>query len=142
MGLDTSHDCFHGAYSSFTRWRHAVAEAAGFQILPVKYADGITSDTIMLEWHWATQDRLMGVWDKEAPHPLYYLFVHSDCEGVIRPQEGIPLADALEGLLPELSKKEGLGGHIDARGGTVSVTKKFIDGLREAAAAGEDVDFH
>lgn len=21
MGLDTSHDCWHGAYSAFTRWR-------------------------------------------------------------------------------------------------------------------------
>ena len=34
MGLDTTHDCFHGAYSAFSRWRNAVAEAAGYMVAP------------------------------------------------------------------------------------------------------------
>lgn len=25
MGLDVSHDAWHGAYSAFTRWRHEIA---------------------------------------------------------------------------------------------------------------------
>lgn len=29
MGLDTSHDCWHGAYSAFHRWRQKLAEVAG-----------------------------------------------------------------------------------------------------------------
>lgn len=32
MGLDTSHDCWHGAYSAFMRWRRAVAKAAGIPL--------------------------------------------------------------------------------------------------------------
>lgn len=30
MGLDTSHDCWRGAYSAFNRWRRALAEAAAY----------------------------------------------------------------------------------------------------------------
>lgn len=29
MGLDTSHDCWHGSYSSFHRWRCMIAQEAG-----------------------------------------------------------------------------------------------------------------
>src|SRR5437016_2133419 len=29
MGLDTTHDCWHGAYSAFMRWRTKLAEVAG-----------------------------------------------------------------------------------------------------------------
>lgn len=32
MGLDVSHDCWHGAYSAFHRWRHGVAKAAGIPL--------------------------------------------------------------------------------------------------------------
>jgi hypothetical protein len=30
MGLDTTHDCWHGAYSAFMRWRRKLAEVAGY----------------------------------------------------------------------------------------------------------------
>lgn len=33
MGLDTTHDCWHGAYSGFMRWRIGVAKAAGVPLL-------------------------------------------------------------------------------------------------------------
>jgi hypothetical protein len=29
MGLDTTHNCWHGAYSAFMRWRQEIAKAAG-----------------------------------------------------------------------------------------------------------------
>lgn len=32
MGLDTSHDCWHGAYSAFNRWREGIAKAAGIPL--------------------------------------------------------------------------------------------------------------
>ncbi len=142
MGLDTSHDCWHGAYSAFTRWRHHIAEAAGYQIMPVKYEDGMMIDTIMLEWHrYSPEKELMGIWD-ETPHdPLIVLFAHSDCEGKIFPAQAAPLADALEALLPKIPD-DAVSGHIGARGGYVGVTKKFIAGLRAAVEAGEPVDFH
>lgn len=142
MGLDTSHDCWHGAYSAFTRWRHHVAETAGYQILPVTYDDGMKIDTIMIEWHRYRPDKeLQGVWD-ETPHdPLIVLFAHSDCDGEIYPAQAAPLADTLERLLPKMVDAP-VSGHIGARGGYVEVTKRFIAGLRKAAEANEPVDFH
>ena len=35
MGLDTTHDAFHGSYSSFDSLRQAVAHAAGTGYPPI-----------------------------------------------------------------------------------------------------------
>ena len=59
--------------------------------------------------------------------PLMYLLIHSDCDGVIKPEHGAPLADRLEELLPFVEDKQR--------------TEQFIAGLREAAQADEDVEF-
>lgn len=32
MGLDTTHDAWHGAYSSFGDWRNQLAELAGYEV--------------------------------------------------------------------------------------------------------------
>ena len=141
MGLDTSHDCWHGAYSAFTRWRNEIAKAAGYMVLPVDWGDGRLIDSVMLEWHRITEANLNGDWEATPADPLLVLFAHSDCKGEIRPAQAGPLADALEALLPKLADMPD-GGHIGARGGYIEVTRKFIAGLREAAAAGESVDFH
>lgn len=37
MGLDTTHGCWHGAYSAFHRWRVEVAKAAG---IPLELMEG------------------------------------------------------------------------------------------------------
>src|SRR5689334_20148589 len=97
-------------------------------------------DSVMLEWHrYHPEQERQGDWD-ETPHdPLIVLFAHSDCDGVIRPAQAEPLADALEALLPKVDDTPDAG-HIGQRGGYVEVTKKFIAGLRAAYEAGEDVD--
>lgn len=141
MGLDTTHECWHGAYSAFCRWRNQIAELAGYAICNVPQTDTFCIPTIMLDWgHFGDEAKLFGEWgDVVPPDPLYYLFCHSDCEGVIHPQQAAPLADALEKLLPELAKL-GVGvGHI---GNWHDKTKQFVDGLRAAVAANEDVEFH
>lgn len=120
MGLDTSHDCWHGAYSAFHRWRKKLAEVAGYGDLDqYKGFDGSKD--------WPQK----GVIEK--------LLHHSDCEGTIDAADCTPLADSLEVLLPALEVAGDGGGHI---GDYASKTKQFIAGLRDAAAAGEDVDFH
>lgn len=130
MGLDTSHNCWHGPYSSFTRWRHAVAKAAGYHVYPVKY-DDITIDTIMLEWHRYREYReLQGTWDETPADPLIVLFAHSDCDGVIHPTQAGPLAEALADLLPKIPPEY------------LRQTEQFIAGLRLAVERGEDVHFH
>jgi hypothetical protein len=32
VGLDTTHDAWHGAYSAFSRWRELIAVAAGYEL--------------------------------------------------------------------------------------------------------------
>lgn len=138
MGLDTTHDCWHGGYSAFSRWREKVAEVAGYLIRPVKWSENYERNSVLLEWHRYQEDKeIMGEWD-ETPHdPLIVLFAHSDCDGVIHPAQAGPLADALEALLPSL-EGDG-GGHV---GNYRDTTQRFIDGLRNAVAANEDVGFH
>lgn len=138
MGLDTSHNCWHGAYSAFNRWRHGVAEAAGYAVWQVKYESGQLSDTVMIDWGHVTEANLYGDWETTPTDPLIVLIAHSDCEGAIRPAQAGPLAERLAELLPALPDGDG-GGHVRNWRET---TQQFIDGLRAAATAGQDVEFH
>jgi hypothetical protein len=136
MGLDCSHDAWRGAYSAFNRWRDTIAKAAGYAVLNVKFDDGMTQETIMLDWGHITEANLYGDWEKTPSDPLIVLFVHSDCEGEIKPEQAVPLADALEKLIPALGGDG--GGHI---GNVRAKTEAFIAGLRLAAAANEPLEF-
>ncbi len=138
MGLNCTHDCWDGAYSAFTRWRNQIAHAAGYAVWKVTYDDGMVTPTIMLDWGHITNDNLYGKWKATPSDPLVVLFAHSDCEGVIQPAQAGPLADRLTEILPLLPDEETFG-HI---GNWRVKTQKFIDGLRAAAAANEDVGFH
>lgn len=136
MGLDTSHDCWHGAYSAFSRWRNDVAVAAGYKLK--RYDNGHL--TVDLPWEDFTAENLQGEWNSmPGDDPLLFLIIHSDCDGVIHPSEGALLADRLEQLLPKLDDTEAHG-HIWPH--TRGKTEQFIAGLRDAASRGEDVDFH
>ncbi|WP_435111910.1 hypothetical protein [Nocardiopsis synnemataformans] len=120
MGLSTSHDCWDGSYGGFGQWRNALAVAAGYQLVEVGTESGFT-------------------------------YVSADL-----PDHAGPLADRLEELLPALA---GVGappppgqtrvvplGHTPVLPETVTrwvlATHRFIAGLREAARAGEPVEFH
>jgi hypothetical protein len=139
MGLDTSHDCWHGAYSAFRRWRNYVAQVGGFTMV-----DGERGPDYELPWDEIpiTNDNLMGHWSKPLPDgadPLIYLLAHSDCDGVIHPTQGREIAKRLREVLPNMKDEGHSGGHIPSMR---DVTERFITGLEEAADAGEDVDFH
>ena len=136
MGLDTTHEAWHGAYSAFSRWRDKVARAGGYAVWTVKSAH-LEIDTVMIDWGHITDENMYGAWEETPSDPLIVLIAHSDCEGVIHPAQAGPLADRLEELLPNLDGDG--GGHV---GSYREKTQAFIDGLRSAVAAGEDVDFH
>lgn len=122
MGLDTSHDCWHGSYGGFMQWRSTIALAAGYEVASGRY---------QLPWDMFEDKNYQGEWDTvPGDDPLLYLLVHSDCDGVIHPAQGAHIAARLEQLLPLL---------VDDW--NVQRTQRFIDGLRMAADAGEDVDF-
>jgi|SRR6185369_3412407 len=141
MGLDTSHDCWHGSYSAFTRWRNTIAEVAGYSLMEPtpeereKYF--VVSKYPMIEWDGIEEKNYGGDWSQMPGDPLIVLIAHSDCDGVIHPEHGRPLADRLEQLLP-LLPEEDAPGHI---GNWRDKTQRFIDGLRQAARLGEDVEF-
>jgi hypothetical protein len=129
MGLDTTHDCWHGSYTAFNNWRNAVAIAAGYFVWQCKSGDSI-HEMIMLEWHRYQGDEHVGEWKEPPTDPLLILFVHSDCDGRIKSEHCAVLADALEKLeVEELSP-------------SANKTAKFIVGLRLAAATRQDVEFH
>lgn len=160
MGLDTSHGCWHGAYSAFMRWREKLAEVAGYPPLimmagfynpdswwfmtkrpdvtnPTMYKftpelDGLSFDAQ------CAMARLPIGWALFEKDPLHLLLRHSDCDGSIASADCGPIADRIESLLPKLPTGDG-GGHI---GDWRAKTQAFIDGLRVAAASGEDVEFH
>ena len=135
MGLDCSHDAFHGAYSAFNRFRKAVCEATGGSFPP--HESATHSDGTVLEagfWYW-------GEGYSEDTHPgLYALLIHSDCDGDIDPKTCALLAEELDALLPRMTEKYG-GGHIAARGGMLAVARNFIAGCRAAALADEPLRF-
>ena len=166
MGLDTTHGCWHGAYSAFGRWRDGLAKAAG---IPLQLMEGYYSndpsdwrgppDKTSLEWaaprdggplcqshhgpmlyHWIERvvEWLPISWDVLKPDALHVLLNHSDCDGEIAAEDCAPLADRLEELLP-LLPTEYDAGHI---GDWRVKTQTFIDGLRLAASRGEAVEFH
>jgi hypothetical protein len=129
MGLDCSHDAFHGAYSAFNRLRQAVCRAMGGSFPPHE------DKTLDLAF-WYLGD---GYGPDTHPGLLEFLS-HSDCDGEIAPEMCVRVADELEALLPKVSD-DGAWGHLARDGGYVAVLEQFIAGCRDAAAAGEPLRF-
>jgi len=135
MGLDTTHDAWHGAYGAFTRFRNALAKAAGYEV---------EDRTIYLDWGHVEEKNLYGEWDAVpcntlGPDPLLFLLMHSDCEGHIEPEHCRLLADRLMELLPAIDDDADGGGHL---GNIRTKTQQFIDGCYAAANAGERLEFY
>lgn len=128
MGLDISHDAFHGAYSAFGGFRSKVCAAMGGTWPEMPSA--------IMTWYW-------GDGYSAETHPgLCALLCHSDCDGEIGWIEAALLGNELEALLPEIAKQEdGTYGHIQRQGGYEAVTKKFIAGCRAAFSLKEPLTF-
>jgi hypothetical protein len=114
-----------------------LAKVAGYEVWPVQMQFGLR-DTIVIDWGHIPSGSLVGDWSETPADPLLVLIAHADDEGHIHPEQAGPLADRLEALLP-LLPSEPDSGHI---GDWHEKTKAFIAGLRCAAAAHEDVEFH
>lgn len=152
MGLDISHDTWHGAYSAFMRWRQEIARIAGYPPLDLMegFYDGASHNPLtLLEYKYPKGDELdmaslrrifkqMPIkWDNFKNDPLIHLLTHSDCDGYISYGIAEKIANRLEELLP-LCEGLDLGGHI---GDLKEKTKTFINGLRDAHSKKERVQF-
>lgn len=134
MGLDTTHDAFHGAYSAFNRFRRFILKSIGGSWPP---HDDEKYDRD--KWYW--DEKVLDVRKHEG---LWEFFTHSDCDGEISPEMCVKVADELEAILPKiegLAKSEVSSGHIERDGGFVEVTKRFIAGCRLAAERNEPLEF-
>jgi hypothetical protein len=135
VGLDTTHGCWHGPYSAFTRFRSALARAAGIDVQPEKSESGFMFDTAQIDWERIERENpgcYQGEWNKPEDEPLVYLLAHSDCDGEIKPEQAGPLADRIEALLPNIPDD------LYVRPAAL----RFIAGLRAAVEAGQAVEFH
>jgi len=148
MGLDTSHDCWHGSYGGFAEFREAVGKAAGFNYRTV--VDDFGSRPLLdIDWDSVPIERLYGKWGKQPPtvesvgiydppitDPVLYLLVHSDCEGKLR-RGYLP---ALRNRLEEIEPAYRAQFHDDSF--MADRLRGFIEGLDRAIAANQHVDFH
>jgi hypothetical protein len=153
MGLDLSHEAWHGAYSAFRRFRIGLAKAAGIPLgMMAEYYDPVAM-TAMVEqtpaalgspggmlrsWFEADAAPYLPIsWDVLADDPLIVLLDHSDCDGEIDAADCGALADRIEELIPLLPKADDPG-HI---GNWEAKARQFVAGLRLAASRGEDIEF-
>jgi hypothetical protein len=118
MGLDTTHDCWHGSYSAFHYWREALHIYASPDPL------------LSLEQAWDA-----GVYEDQSK-PINVLMFHSDCDGEIPAELCAPLADELQKIADAMPDK---GSALDM---VKPTTLQFIAGLRKAAELGQPVEFH
>ena len=122
MGLDTSHECWHGSYGRFNAFREALAVAA--KLPPLRSMAGFE----------ARDQAEAGLpWDPYRDDPLVILLDHSDCDGEITAEEATPLARRLLAMA-EFSYDLAEEHRENAR--------RFARGLFDAAARGEPVEFH
>lgn len=145
MGLDISHNAWHGAYSAFMRWRIELAKVAGFP--PLQFMEGFynssdftwsMNETARSLWNSNIEPSLPISWDLFKDDILVILLYHSDCDGIIGNKDLLGLAERLKGLLDKLPKEKDPG-HI---GDWREKTQQFIDGCLLAYERGEDLDFH
>jgi hypothetical protein len=144
MGLDVSHDCWHGAYSAFHRFRMELAKAAG---IPLPLMEGYqareghnfeyVTNPALKYWLDLVLHYLPIKWDHFRDDPLTILLDHSDGDGWIDRRDEIPLAKRLEELAPLLDSVES-GGHL---GNVGHAARTFAAGLRRAHEAKQRVEF-
>lgn len=151
MGLDITHNTWHGSYGAFNRWRTEIAKCLGIplELMEGFYADNslhnplgypkllLKNDETAMSCLNRLSDNFPLLWDAFKPNALHELLYHSDCDGIIEWEKLSAIADELEKLLPELEKND-QGGHV---GNMADKTKQFIIGIREAYSKQENIEF-
>ena len=130
--------CWAGAYRAFNDWRRAIAKAAGLPPLDLMNGFFDLRNAQTQEALVQCQEHTLAIkWDRYEHLPITKLLNHSDCDGEILAEDCEAIADALQQLLPALHKVY----HASCPWIPTS-TVVFIQGLRDAAEAGENVEFH
>jgi len=148
MGLDTTHDAFHGGYGSYLILRESLMVAAGYRRskeYPPTYEWDGDPDFDLPENKAIWDQARMGEIDEWPFDPVLFLWAHEDCDGIIKPLIAGQIADRIDELLPKIQAATLTFAPAWAdseRGRTTSTMAiQFMSGLREASLAGEDVEF-
>lgn len=126
MGLDTSHNAWHGAYSSFNRFRYWLADKAGIN-LDEYYGYGSLKAKKELS---------------SIKHKIMPLLNHSDCDGELTPAECKQIAEGIDEILNGLSKEEIEHPENTYPFSNINKAKQFRDGCILAHSLNESIDFH
>ncbi len=158
MGLDTTHDCWHGPYSMFMRWRVWLASRVGIPLdLMEGFADRVweQSDVDAIscgdpKWEVIRALATLGSpirWSAMNGDPIVWLLHHSDCDGKIPWWQCKALALRLTQIYRESVDADVAGhGGMDCRRGAYDsmrrATLRFAVGCLHAWKAREHVEFH
>ena len=129
MGLDTSHNCWHGAYSAFARFRARLAQSIGMDLSSMRVFEQFGASEFGEEL------------PSNEKEPLCILLNHSDCDGVIEHKDTLPLANRLKEILV-LEQSKAVSSDDFENNRYLERIQQFIDGLMDAHNNNEDVDFH
>jgi hypothetical protein len=121
MGLDTTHNAWHGPYSSFGRFRERLAQEIGINL----------NNYIGYNPH-------ANLKESEIDHPLMDLFNHSDCDGELTPMQCWKIAKGLDEVIKKLPVPED-GDSWDAR--FIESCIQFRDGCMLAFSKNEVMEF-
>jgi len=128
MGLDTTHGCWHGPYSSFASFRKLVAASMGFDLHAMVGFGGEVS------------------WDTLPESGLHILLNHSDCDGEITVEEAVKLKESMEAHRETFKSYAGETTHRDRTYHVddymLNKYDTWIEGLGDAIEANETIEFH
>jgi len=119
MGLDTTHNCWHGSYSSFNRFRYTLAKNLGINL--DEYIGFHASGTKNLE---------------DIEHDLMPLFNHSDCDGELSVAEQKRIVKGLNDVLDKFNGPSEEAFYMREK------IIQFRDGCLDAISKNEAVEFH
>lgn len=117
MGLDTTHNCFHGPYGTFNRFRISLGLQIGIDLNDFVEYGGMKSSL------------------NDFNHDLKPLFNHSDCDGELTPKESEQIIKGLNSVLENFNEK--LPQDFNFKEKII----QFRDGLIEAVSKNENVIF-
>ena len=151
MGLDTTHNAWHGSYGAFNVWRTEIAKCIGIPLSLMEgfyptdengYGDPLSLVKYQINGQALDQFERHGKnfplkWNAFKPNPLHELLYHSDCDGNIKWKKCKPIANELTKILSKLPD-ENFGGHIQD---IKNKTKIFIKGLLLAYKSKENLYF-
>jgi len=120
MGLDTTHGCWNGPYSSFNKFRSDLAKQIGINL--------------------DDYDGYGGEKDLESiEHGIMPLLNHSDCDGDLSVDESKSISEGLKSILDNLvltPEEERIPYNLRYK------IERFINGLLDAIENNEIVEFH